>query len=81
MLDEETESTKNWAIKEGVQFITPTKEERAKWVAAITPAFIRLAEELDAKGYPASSAFRFAQERLQHYMEEGQNSSSQSNAK
>ena len=67
-LDEDTARSQEWAIKEGMEFITLTKEEKKKWVAAIGPVYLKLAADLDAKGYPASEAFKFAQERLAHYM-------------
>ena len=66
-LDEDTESSKQWAIKQGMEFITLKPEEKKKWVEAIGPVYLKLATDLDAKGYPASSAFKFAQERLAHY--------------
>jgi TRAP-type C4-dicarboxylate transport system substrate-binding protein len=67
-LDEDTVKSQKWAEKEGMEFITLTKEERNKWIAAAEPVYLRLAANLDAKGYPASEAFKFAQERLAHYM-------------
>ena len=67
MLDDETEAAKKWAMKEGMEFITLKPEEKKRWVAVIEPVYLRLAAELDAKGYPATSAFRFARERLAHY--------------
>jgi TRAP-type C4-dicarboxylate transport system substrate-binding protein len=67
-LDADTENSKQWATKEGMEFITLKPEERKKWVEAIGPVYLKLATDLDAKGYPASSAFKFAQERLAHYM-------------
>ena len=66
-LDEDTERSKQWAITQGMEFITLKPEERRKWVDAIGPVYLKLAASLDAKGYPASSAFKFAQERLAHY--------------
>jgi len=67
-LDADTENSKQWATKEGMEFITLKPEERKKWAEAIGPVYLKLATDLDAKGYPASSAFKFAQERLAHYM-------------
>jgi TRAP-type C4-dicarboxylate transport system substrate-binding protein len=67
-LDADTENAQQWATKEGMQFITLTPAEKKKWVEAIGPVYLKLAADLDAKGYPASSAFKFAQERLAHYM-------------
>jgi TRAP-type C4-dicarboxylate transport system substrate-binding protein len=67
-LDEDTENSKEWAMKEGMEFLTLKPEEKKKWVDAIGPVYLKLAADLDAKGYPASSAFKFAQERLAHYM-------------
>jgi TRAP-type C4-dicarboxylate transport system substrate-binding protein len=66
-LDEDTERSKQWATKEGMEFITLKAEERKKWVEAIGPVYLKLATDLDAKGYPATSAFKFAQDRLAHY--------------
>jgi len=68
MLDEQVEATKEWCIKQGLEILTLKPEERAKWVEFLGPIYLRLAAELDAKGYPATSAFKFAQERLAHYM-------------
>ena len=67
-LDKDTESAKEWAIKQGMEFITLKPEERKKWVAAAEPVYLRIAGDLDAKGYPATAAFKFGQERLAHYM-------------
>ena len=67
-LDDVTISSKEWATKEGMEFITLKREERKKWVAALQPVYLRIAAELDAKGYPATEAFKYGQERLEHYM-------------
>ena len=67
-LDDVTKSSKAWATKEGMEFITLKREERKKWVAALQPVYLRIAAELDAKGYPATEAFKYGQERLEHYM-------------
>jgi TRAP-type C4-dicarboxylate transport system substrate-binding protein len=67
MFDEEDQSCKEWAIKHGMEFITLKPDEKKRWAAFLEPVYLRLAAELDAKGYPASSAFRFAQERLTHH--------------
>jgi TRAP-type C4-dicarboxylate transport system substrate-binding protein len=66
-LDEYTKSSREWATKEGMQFITLTPEEKKKWVAALEPVYLRLAAELEAKGYPATSAFKYARERLAYH--------------
>ena len=66
-LDQITKESKEWAIKEGMQFITLKPEEKKQWVAALGPIYLRLAADLDAKGYPASEAFKFAQERLAYH--------------
>jgi TRAP-type C4-dicarboxylate transport system substrate-binding protein len=67
-LDEDTKRSKEWAITEGMEFITLTPDEKKKWVAALEPVYLKVAAGLDAKGYPATEAFKFAQERLAHYM-------------
>ncbi len=67
-LDKINLESKEWAIKQGMEFITPTPQERKKWVTALEPVYLKIAKELEAKGYPATEAFRFAQERLSHYI-------------
>ena len=66
-LDQDSENSKQWAMKEGMEFITLTPEEKKKWMEAIGPVYLKLAADLEAKGYPATSAFKFAQERLAYY--------------
>jgi TRAP-type C4-dicarboxylate transport system substrate-binding protein len=68
MLDEEAQAAKDWAKKQGMEFITLNKEEEKRWVATIEPVYLKLASELDAKGYPATSAFKYARERLAYHM-------------
>jgi TRAP-type C4-dicarboxylate transport system substrate-binding protein len=66
-LDDVTKTSKAWATKEGMEFITLKRDEKKKWISALQPVYLRIAAELDAKGYPASEAFKFGQKRLEEY--------------
>jgi TRAP-type transport system periplasmic protein len=67
MLDDETEAARKWATTEGMEFIVLNKEQKNKFVTLLEPVYLKLAAELDAKGYPATRGFRFARERLSYH--------------
>jgi TRAP-type C4-dicarboxylate transport system substrate-binding protein len=69
MFRKTTQSSKEWAIKQGMEFISLDTEEKKKWTAIREATYLRLAEEYDAKGYPATKAYRFVQDQLALYPE------------
>jgi hypothetical protein len=52
-----------------MEFISLDTEEKKKWTAIREATYLRLAEEYDAKGYPATKAYRFVQDQLALYPE------------
>jgi TRAP-type C4-dicarboxylate transport system substrate-binding protein len=64
MNEAEVKNATDWAVKNGMQIITPTSQERTKWEEYIMSRYLIIAKELDAKGYPATEAFKYARERV-----------------
>jgi TRAP-type C4-dicarboxylate transport system substrate-binding protein len=62
-----TQDSKKWAMKQGMEFISLKPEEKKRWTAIRESTYLRLAKEYDAQGYPATKAFRFAQDQLALY--------------
>jgi TRAP-type C4-dicarboxylate transport system substrate-binding protein len=82
VLDKSSEWGKNDAIKywsddhenaikyckaEGIELITLSQEERAKWNAVVERGRDKVAADLDAKGYPGTEILRFIRKRIEHY--------------
>ena len=64
----ETEvSTLEYSKEQGIEFITLPPDEYAKWDAAIQPVYDKMAEEMNAAGYPGTEIVNFAAERSKFY--------------
>jgi TRAP-type C4-dicarboxylate transport system substrate-binding protein len=57
-----------WAKKQGMEFITLKREERAKWLSVIGPEQDKMAADLDSKGYPGTEVLKFVRERMDVYI-------------
>jgi TRAP-type transport system periplasmic protein len=66
--DEQVKEARKWCVERGMEIITLSPQERKTWVDFLTTVYLKLAAEMDAKGYPASEAFKYEQERLNYYM-------------
>jgi TRAP-type transport system periplasmic protein len=64
MLDSEVKSAREWYVKNGMEIIQLTPQEKKKWEDYCMSRYMIVAKELDAKGYPATEALKYAQERL-----------------
>ncbi len=67
MNEQEVKNAKEWYAKNGMEFIKLTPEEKKKWEEYAMSRYMIVAKELDAKGYPATEALKYAQERLRFY--------------
>ena len=66
-LDNEVEAAKQWASEKGIEVLSLSPDEKAAMMATIMPVYLKLAAEMDTKGYPATEAYKFASERLKEY--------------
>jgi TRAP-type C4-dicarboxylate transport system substrate-binding protein len=66
-LDGETKTAREWYVKQGMEIITLTPQEKKKWEDYTMSRYMMLSKELDAKGYPATESVKFGQERLAFY--------------
>ncbi|MBN2060969.1 MAG: TRAP transporter substrate-binding protein DctP [Deltaproteobacteria bacterium] len=66
--DEQVSEALKWCMDRGMENIIPTPEERNTWVQFLTDVYLKLAADMDAKGYPATEAFKYTQERLNYHM-------------
>ncbi len=57
--DEIDKLGKDFAIKRGNKIITLSKQEGARWAAAVKPVFDQYAKELNAKKLPGDAALKF----------------------
>ncbi|MFB3885824.1 MAG: TRAP transporter substrate-binding protein [Thermodesulfobacteriota bacterium] len=62
--DEIDKLGRDFSTKQGVTFISLSKEEDARWAKAVSPMFDEYVKEKKAKGLPAEEAFKYCQERL-----------------
>jgi TRAP-type C4-dicarboxylate transport system substrate-binding protein len=67
MNESEVKKAMEWYIQQGMQIITLTPQEKKKWEEYAMSRFMVVAKELDAKGYPASEALKYGQERLKFH--------------
>lgn len=70
MIDTKSKSVKEaveYLTSHGVEFITLSPEEHARWDAAIKPVFNKMADDLNAKGFPGTELINFAIERAKFY--------------
>ena len=51
----------------GVEFLKLSADEYARWEKTIQPVFDKMAQDLDAKGFPGTSLVKFALERAKFY--------------
>lgn len=70
MNDGEVKSAREWYVKQGMEIITLTPQERKAWEEYTMSRYMIIAKELDAKGYPATEALKYAQERLAFHAKE-----------
>ncbi len=56
-----------YAKGKGHQFINLAPAERERWMAAIKPLQDKIAQELDAKGYPGTKLREFMAQRIKYY--------------
>jgi len=66
--DEQVLEARKWCVERGMEVLTLTPEERKTWVDFLTSVYLEIAEDFDAKGYPATEGFKYAQERLNYHM-------------
>lgn len=55
---------KDFVVKRGNKIVTLSKEESARWVAAVNPLFDQFAKEVNAKGLPGDEALKFCLDYL-----------------
>ena len=67
MNEAEVKNAREWYIKQGMEIITLTPEEKKKWEEYAMSRYMIVAKELDAKGYPATEALKYAQERVKFH--------------
>ena len=64
----ETEtSTMEYSKEQGIEFIELPADEYAKWDVAIKPVYDKMAEEMNAAGYPGTEIVNFSAERSKFY--------------
>lgn len=66
--DEQVSEARKWCQERGMEVLTLSPEERKNWVDTLTVAYLAIAKDFDAKGYPATEGFKYAQERLNYHM-------------
>ena len=66
--DEQVTEARKWCVERGMEILTLSPQDRKTWVEFLTQVYLGLAAEMDAKGYPATEAFKYAQERVNYYM-------------
>jgi TRAP-type C4-dicarboxylate transport system substrate-binding protein len=57
--DEIDKAGKDFTVKRGNKSITLSKEEGARWAAAVKPMLEAYAKEVNAKGLPGDEALKF----------------------
>jgi TRAP-type C4-dicarboxylate transport system substrate-binding protein len=62
--DEIDRSGTEFAKKQGNKIIPLSKEEDARWAAAVSPMFAEFVKDKKAKGLPAEEALKFCQDRV-----------------
>lgn len=70
MIDEKKQTEKeavDYLKSKGVEFIRLSPEEYAKWEKIVRPVFDKVAEDLNAKGFPGTQLIDFALERGKFY--------------
>jgi TRAP-type transport system periplasmic protein len=67
MNDTEVKNAREWYVKNGMQILTLTPQELKIWRDYAFSRYGIVAKEMDAKGYPASEALKYAQERVEFY--------------
>jgi TRAP-type C4-dicarboxylate transport system substrate-binding protein len=70
MLDEQVKSAREWYVANGMEITQLTPQEKKTWEEYAMSRYMIVAKELDAKGYPASEALKYAQERLAFHSKE-----------
>lgn len=65
--DEIDKAGKEFTIKRGNKIVTLSKEEGARWAAAVRPIFDQYAKELNTKGLPGDDAVKFCLDFLKSY--------------
>jgi TRAP-type C4-dicarboxylate transport system substrate-binding protein len=61
------ENAAKYCRAEGIEMVSFSPEERAKWNAVVERGRDKVAADLDAKGYPGTEILRFIRKRIEHY--------------
>jgi TRAP-type transport system periplasmic protein len=67
MNDEQVKSAREWYVQNGMQITQLTPQEKKTWEDYAMSRYMIVAKEMDAKGYPATEAIKFCQERVKFY--------------
>jgi TRAP-type transport system periplasmic protein len=65
--DEIDKEGKDFVVKKGNKIITLSKEEGARWAAAVNPGLDQYAKDLNAKGLPGDEALKFCLDFLKSH--------------
>jgi TRAP-type C4-dicarboxylate transport system substrate-binding protein len=63
--------TEKYCKDNGVQLVTLSGEDLKKWNEVVQGVGVKMAKDLDAKGYPGTELLRFINERIKHYASGG----------
>jgi TRAP-type C4-dicarboxylate transport system substrate-binding protein len=66
--DNQVVEAREWCKERGMEVLILTPEEKKTWVDFLTSVYLEIAKDFDAKGYPATEGFKYAQERLNYHM-------------